>query len=138
MGPEAITKGTVQGKSNEGTKKKSEKDQEMERIIKRIRKARERARRALAKRSAGRKGENEELTPEDWWDKASANERVGWLRAYYAENGGDLKVEGAYLDTCARCAGKGSLTVFQDTGETKQEKCNTCHGTRFKRYFRAR
>ena len=61
-----------------------------------------------------------------------------WLRAYYAEFGGDLELIGAHLNGCPICGAEGKLTVFAQSGKAQKVDCSTCRGTRFKRWIRAR
>jgi hypothetical protein len=133
LGAETITKNTTQAKA-ESEEEKSDADQRMERLVKRIKEAQERARRAQAQQSG--RGEQED-TPEQWWEDASIDERTQWLRAYYAEHGGDLVVKAAFLDGCLTCGATGRLTIYGQSGEAEQAKCPTCRGTRFKRWVRA-
>ncbi len=56
---------------------------------------------------------------EAWWTKASAQSKMGWLRAYNAER--NLQVTEVKYEACAKCKGKGLL------GGSKL--CDRCYGT---------
>ena len=131
LGQAAILKDTTAQK--QAASNQSEGNKEVERMVERIRKAQERARRALQSQGGGEK----ESTPETWWDDASRDEKKVWLRAYYAEFGGDLVIVNAHLNACVTCAGEGRLTVFGQSGKAQKVECPTCHTTRFRRWIRA-
>ncbi len=133
LGADRILKDTKQGDAEKGDAKDqpTAADRELERIARRMAEARRRSQQAAS-------AKNEQVTEEDWWKAAQRVERALWLRAYYAENSGDLAVENAYSDPCITCAGEGTLEVTSDTGRPEKRKCPTCQGTRFMRSFRAR
>lgn len=132
LGAAAIQKDTVVEKQAEPEKAGG--SQDMERMAGRIQKAMERARRAASRQ--GPSGE-EQNTPEAWWEAATRDEKKVWLRAYYAEFGGDLVVVNAHLNPCVTCAGDGQLTVYGQTGKAQKVECPTCHGTQYRRWIRA-
>lgn len=133
LGAEAILKNTPQAKANAAAAP-SANEKELRRVRERLQLARERMQRA----SRGGGESRGDDTPEEWWQDATVDERWMWLRAYYAENSGDLVVESAHLNPCTTCAGDGRLTVYAESGKAQKLGCPTCHSTRFRRYIRAR
>ena len=96
-----------------------------------------RQRRERAGRGGGRRGGESRNTEEDWWDQADRNARVGWLRAYYAEHGGDLLVYRARVVPCINCIGSGQIEQLGTSGGVVAVECFLCHGTKFMRTIRA-
>ncbi len=129
LGDSAILKDTKQGKAGEQAPKDPAQEREIERIAKAIRAAMER-------RAKNEGGQNQEATDEDWWRLASRNEKANWLRAFYAENSGDLVVTAAFVAGCVSCGGEGTLPEVQN-GKVVRNKCFLCHGTKFLRSFYA-
>lgn len=108
---------------------KSEQQREMEDRMKRYLDNLE-AQRRSASASA------EDVSPEDWWRRASVTQRFQWLMAYYAEFGGDYKVLSIKFSYCATCAGGGYVEVMDissDGAKPRKKKCPTCHGVRVRR-----
>lgn len=136
LGAERIMKDTAAGKETAQGKDSSPEEKRIQALERRIREASERAKRALSA-SGGQADAAREETPEEWWKGATAELRKVWIQAYYAENGGDLKVEAAYVDACLVCTGEGFLRILGSSGKEQKLKCSTCHGTRFKRVVRA-
>ncbi|MHC4899862.1 MAG: hypothetical protein ACYTGW_22450 [Planctomycetota bacterium] len=136
LGDEAIIKDTRQAKAEEkDEKKKSQQDQELERLRKRIQEAIRRARRSGPTAGGDKK---KEITPDAWWEEASRDVRASFIRAYYVENSEDLEIVNAYLDNCPNCGGRGKIQEQMSTGQAQLVKCGVCHGTRFKRRIRAK
>ncbi len=136
LGDAKITANTQQGKEDKGAATPAnEQQQAAERQQRKIREFLERAKQA--QQAAGNNAGKEE-TDEDWWRNAPPDERANFLKAYYAENSGDLEVVTAHLTPCVMCAGLGYLEVLGNSGKTDKLKCLTCKGTKFKRWFRAR
>ena len=136
LGEDAIKKGSKQGAEEEKeTVQKTSEQKNIERMARRIREAVERSRRA----SSQQRGQEKVFTEDDWWADAKADARALWVRAYYAEFGGDLELVNAYVIDCVTCAGRGDLaTIGQTGGKERKVKCPTCQGTRHKRVIRAR
>lgn len=108
------------------------KDRDIERFAKLLRQAMER------RRSATQAGtEKKELTPDGWWDDASRQERVNWLRAYYAEFSGQLVVRYASVQQCISCYGEGTTPEVNQAGKPVRSKCFLCQGTKWLRSFKA-
>jgi hypothetical protein len=135
LGAEAILANTKQ-EDRDDQHEETEQEKEQRKTAERIQRARERARRATAQQGGGAKSSEE--TPDDWWKDATADQRAVWLRAYYAERGGDLELVSASLSNCSYCAGFGKETIVGDSGKVQKVDCPTCHGTRFTRTIRAR
>jgi hypothetical protein len=135
LGSDAILKDVKTVKSEQKAEP-TEQEKQQQRQEERIRRAIERAKSARAAQAVGEGAAGG--TPERWWESATPDERKVWIRAYYAEHGGDLKVEAAHLTECITCGGEGNLAQAGSSGTTQQVECPTCHGTRFKRWFRAR
>lgn len=132
LGADKVLKDTKQGSSEQkDPKQESAEEREFERLARRIAEARRRAQQAQGGQ------QQKAYTEEDWWRAAQPNERRLWIRAYYAEYGGDMEVLNAYVDPCVACGGEGRIEVIGDTGRPVKVNCATCQGTRFTRSFRA-
>lgn len=137
LGADAVLKDTKQGTANAArAQQQSDPDQarEVERLQRLLRAARDRQRAAQA---TGQGGAPKEPTDEDWWKDAAHNEKVSWLRAYYAEFGGDLKVSAAFVQPCVSCYGVGTIPEAGMDGKVVNVKCYLCRGTKWLRTFRA-
>lgn len=134
LGEKDILEDTKQGQANDAQQQKDPaQDREIERVAKLIREAMQRSR-AAAK---GQGGAPKEPTEEDWWADADHSQRTSWLRAYYAEHGGDLVVTIAYANPCISCYGAGTVPELGPQGKVQQTKCYLCHATKYTRAFRA-
>lgn len=136
LGDKEILKDTAVQKSldNQGSQKKEPagKDRDIERFAKLLRQAMER------RRSATQAGtEKKAQTDEGWWLDASKQERVGWLRAYYAEYSGQLVVTYASVQQCISCYGEGTTPEVGGDGKPVRSKCFLCQGTKWLRSFKA-
>jgi hypothetical protein len=136
---EGIQKGTnlAKAKEQQGAdepKKDEGSQRDVEKVARALKQALERRRAAV--QGGGQEGQKEQ-TEEDWWRQASRIERVGWLRAYYAEFGGQLKVTFASLEPCISCYGEGSTPEMSPEGKMVKTKCFLCHGTKWLRSFKA-
>jgi hypothetical protein len=132
LGDAAILKGTKQGQAQQKQPEDEKQQRDIERIMRAIRQGMER--RQQAQRAQG--GE-EEATDEGWWQEATRQEKVGWLRAYYAEFGGQLVVTFAYTQECISCYGSGQTTETGNEGKLQNVKCFLCHGTKWLRSIKA-
>ena len=78
----------------------------------------------------------EDVSPEDWWRRATVTQRFQWLLAYYSEFSGDYQVISVKFSYCNTCAGAGYIEVM-DMGsggaEQRKKKCPTCHGVQVRR-----
>jgi hypothetical protein len=78
----------------------------------------------------------EDVSPEDWWRRATVTQRFQWLLAYYSEFSGDYQVLSVKFSYCNTCAGNGYIEVM-DMGTTgakqRKKKCPTCHGVQVRR-----
>jgi hypothetical protein len=140
LGEEGIQKGTSQAKAKEqqgadDPKKDEGSQRDVEKIARALKQALER-RRAAAGQGGGQEGQKEQ-TDEDWWKQAARVEKVGWLRAYYAEFGGQLKVTFASLEPCISCYGEGTTPEMSPEGKMVRTKCFLCHGLKWLRSFKA-
>jgi hypothetical protein len=71
------------------------------------------------------------LTPDQWWDAASANDRKNWLLSYCAQKSGILKIAREWDENCDGCGGLGYRKVNQaSTGEEEAERCMVCNGAK--------
>jgi hypothetical protein len=136
LGEQGILKGTEAGKQRDKQQPAAPEgnDRDVERLAKLFRQAMER-RRAAVQGSGG--GAQQEQTDEDWWAQASRAERTGWLRAYYAEFGGQLVVTFQTVSPCISCYGEGSTPDMGPDGKMTRQKCFLCQGTKWLRSFRA-
>ncbi len=142
LGPDRVVAGTkVEGKGNDKTKGAPQDDPELDRVIRRMRDAADRAKRAAQSRAARNQqgqGQDQEETDEQWWANADHDDKESWLRAYFAEFGGQMEVVLAIASPCHNCSARGTITVVGTTGREQQEPCPVCHRTRFVRSLRAR
>lgn len=137
LGEAAILKGTQAGKVADRGKDKGKEApagnaQAIDRLARLLREAMDRRRAAAQGESGSRK-----LTEEDWWKQASRLEKVGWLRAYYAEFGNQLKVTYQTAAECISCYGAGTTTDMGPDGKPVQTECFLCQGTKWTRSFKA-
>lgn len=136
LGDKQILAKTQQEKAQAtGGKEKTQQQQQDERLQRKIQDFLKRSQEA--QKNAG--NAPKEATDEDWWKDASPDERVNFLRSYYAEFSGDMELVSAHVSPCRTCGGDGYLTALGSAGGKEQRlKCWTCKGTRFVRWIRAR
>ncbi len=72
---------------------------------------------AKKKADAGKK-EGEESDQEIFWRELNSYARSQWLIAFYAENGGDLRIVNEELSNCTDCGGTGTREVA-NTGSAR-------------------
>ena len=106
---------------------------EIERVARALKQALERRR---ANSQGGGQGRQEE-TDEDWWNGAKRVERLGWLRAYYAEFGGQMELTLASASPCISCYGQGTTPEMGPDGKIVRSPCFLCHNTKWMRSFKA-
>ncbi|MBL8755510.1 MAG: hypothetical protein JNK15_19575 [Planctomycetes bacterium] len=137
LGDKAILKDTAAGKEADKQKGAQEPtgqaDRTMEQFQKLLKQALDRRRQAMQQQGA----ENDQLTDEDWWRQAERNERLAWMRAFYAENGGQLVVTYATVSPCISCDGVGTTPVLGGDGKLTRNTCFLCQNTKYMRSFRA-
>ncbi|MBP8299471.1 MAG: hypothetical protein KA020_03840 [Planctomycetes bacterium] len=140
LGDAGILKDTEVGKAKDQQKQGAEKedpnDRDVQRIAKLLKDALQR-RNAASRGAGGQQDQQKEQTDEDWWQQASRDERRGWLRAYYAEFGGQLKLTFAAVSPCISCYGQGTTPEMGGDGKMVQMKCFLCHATKWLRSFKA-
>jgi hypothetical protein len=135
LGKDNILKGTETGKAIEkqkGAQQPQQPDANMDKLLKELKKALERRRAAVQSQ-----GEAKEQTEDDWWNDAERNEKIGWLRAFYAEYGGQLEVTFATVSPCISCYGEGTVPEIGPDGKMVHNKCFLCQSTKFTRSFKA-
>jgi hypothetical protein len=128
LGEERAKAGLHEAESEEDSGK-SEEQRLMEERMKRFMDNLEAGRRAKA-------AKDEDVSPEDWWRRASVTNRFQWLLAYYAEFSGDYEIINIRFNLCNTCAGKGFLEyvdVAAQGAKTKRRKCPTCHTVQVRR-----
>jgi hypothetical protein len=129
-----ILAGTERLAQQEKQKQSSPDDARENKVLERImRQAMERRRAAAQQGGAG----DEEQTDEGWWNEATRADRTNWLRAYFAESGGQLVVTYASVSACVSCLGRGTLPDLGPDGKVIQKKCFLCHDTKWVRSFKA-
>lgn len=135
LGEDGILKGTKQGevKDKQAPPKEQGNSRDVERLARALREALERRRAAVQGQGAGQ----QEQTDEDWWRQASRSERTSWLRAYYAEFGGQLVVTYQGVQPCISCYGEGTTPEVDPEGKLVRNKCFLCQGTKWLRSFKA-
>ncbi|HZN39088.1 MAG TPA: hypothetical protein VFD82_09805 [Planctomycetota bacterium] len=96
-------------------------------------------REAYERRRADAQGEQggKQLTEEDWWRGALPAERNSWLRAYYAEFGGQLVLTYRSVERCMSCYALGTTTAIGTDGKMEQVPCFLCQKTKWVRSFKA-
>jgi hypothetical protein len=135
LGETAILKDTEAGKQQGKQPAKAANEQEardVERFAKLLRQAMERRR---GQQQAG--GEQEEETEADWWRKAERQERTSWLRAFYAESGGQMVITYATVSPCVACYAEGTTVETNAEGKMVRTTCFLCHKTKQIRSFKA-
>ena len=80
----------------------------------------------------------EGLTPEEWWEDQSTEEKSRWLSAYYAELSGQLRVIEARGRPCRHCDARGYMEGTDDKGEVIRITCPICKDLKFERLVRCR
>ncbi|MHC5036900.1 MAG: DnaJ-like cysteine-rich domain-containing protein [Planctomycetota bacterium] len=73
------------------------------------------------------------MSPDDWWEIATADMKYQWMLAFYAENGGQMEVVRVEMKDCPNCRGRGYVTFLSagggPTGEesgTQKRMCPRC------------
>jgi hypothetical protein len=138
LGEAGVTKGTETNKqAGKADAKESGNERELERVGRALREAMERRR--AANQGAGQGGgeAKRELTDQEWWAQCSRVERAGWLRAYYAEFGGQMVVSYASTEPCPSCYGVGTLAEPGPDGRPVRRNCFLCHNTKWLRRIKA-
>jgi len=137
LGNEAILKDTATGKDLDKQKGGNEQaptnDPNVDRFAKLLKEALDRRRQAVQGQPEGQK----EQTDEGWWRQAGRAERIGWLRAFYAEFGGQLVVTFATVSPCISCYGEGTVPELAPDGTMVRNKCFLCQNTKWLRSFKA-
>ena len=136
LGEKEILKGTAAGKAKDKQQasrpeQPAGQDRDIERFAKLLRQAMER------RRGQAQQGGQREQTEEGWWGDASKSEQASWLRAYYAEYGGELKVTYATAQQCISCYGAGTTPEMGPEGRMVRMKCYLCQDTKWVRSFKA-
>lgn len=134
LGEPAILKDTAAGKEKEKQNKQppAADQRAVEQYAKLLREALQRR----SQQAAGA-GQQEEMTPEGWWSQATRAERISWLRAYYAEFGGQLVLTFASASPCISCYGEGTTPDMGPDGKPTRTKCFLCQQTKWLRSFKA-
>ncbi len=135
LGEQGVLKGTEVGKqkSQQDSQKEDPNDRDVQKVARALKQAYDRRRSA----SQGQAGEDKEQTDEEWWQSATRIDRVGWLRAYYAEFGGQLVITYASVQPCISCYGEGTTAEMGGDGKMTKLKCYLCHATKWLRSFKA-
>ncbi|MCA8948458.1 MAG: hypothetical protein KDE27_03090 [Planctomycetes bacterium] len=137
LGEQAIIKGTdVEANKNKQPSSKQPADpnsREIDRIARAMKQAMERRRAA----GGGAGQERAEQSDEEWWAESKAADRAGWLRAFYAENGGELQLVSASASPCVSCYGEGTTVDMGPDGKPIRTPCFLCHNTKWMRSFKA-
>lgn len=136
LGEAGIMKGTEAGKAKDKQQQPATNatDPNVERLARLMRQAMDRRRAAVQGAGAGAP---QEQTEDDWWAQASRVERTGWLRAYYAEFGGQLVITYQSVSPCISCYGEGSTPEMSPEGKLVRQECFLCQGTKWVRSFNA-
>ena len=136
LGEQGIVKNTDSQAANKAAA--AEEDKTSDREMERFRKVMQEAMRNRMRSMQAQGGEQqEEQTEEGWWQSAARGERISWLRAFYAENGGQLVVRNAFVSSCITCYGAGNTLSITSDGKPQRSKCPMCHGTKLLRSLKA-
>ncbi|MBX3464481.1 MAG: hypothetical protein KF830_15030 [Planctomycetes bacterium] len=137
LGEERILKGTRQGdaKAQQEPPRDTGNTRQVEQLARALREALERRRNQIQGQGGG--GAREPMEPDAWWRQASRPERTSWLRAYYAESGGQLVVTYQSVTPCISCYGEGTTPETDGQGRLVRNKCFLCQGTKWLRSFKA-
>jgi tetratricopeptide (TPR) repeat protein len=94
-----------------------------------------RAQEAKKRRSQASSGKelSEGITPDEWWERASTDDRIRWMTAYYAESSGHINVLRAKPRNCRTCEAIGFIEVMNDKGEVEAQTCPTCKSLKYER-----
>jgi hypothetical protein len=76
---------------------------------------------------------SEGITPDEWWERSSTDERVRWMTAYFAESSGHLLVLRAKPRNCRTCEAVGLIEVQNEKGEVEAQTCPVCKGLKYER-----
>ncbi|MBL8725777.1 MAG: hypothetical protein JNK49_17165 [Planctomycetes bacterium] len=135
LGADAVVKGSEVAKAlKQNEAKEDVNDREVQRNARAMRQAAERQRAAMRNQASDQK---KEQTDQEWWAAAVRAERIGWLRAYYAEFGGQMVVTSATNQPCAACYGEGTLPEPGPDGKMTRRNCSMCHATKWLRTIKA-
>ncbi len=67
-------------------------------------------------------------TPDEWWRKVGSAGRKSWMKAYYAENSGQMQDLRERWESCGRCGATGTIKFAGGQGETLRVTCPRCAG----------
>lgn len=67
-------------------------------------------------------------TREEWWKGASPGTKADWMKAYFAENGGQVELVGERRAECPTCTGNRVISFRGSQGQTIQVTCPRCAG----------
>ena len=70
------------------------------------------------------------ITKEQWWKKVDSTQRAFWMRAWYAENGRQMKVESKHMRNCNQCGASGRLKSLSSQGGASVITCPRCQGNK--------
>lgn len=133
LGEDAIMKDTDQSKAAKPDPAAAPTDTtQADKLKKLMKEALDRRRQA----DQGQEG-TKQLTEEDWWNGATPVERNGWLRAYYAEFGGQLVLTYRSVERCISCYAAGTTLSIGTDGKMEQVPCFLCQRTKWVRSFKA-
>jgi hypothetical protein len=76
---------------------------------------------------------SEGITPDEWWEQTSTDDRVRWATAYFAEASGHINVLRAKPRNCRTCDAVGFIEVLNEKGEVEALICPTCKGLKYER-----
>lgn len=137
LGEQGVIKDTAVAQAQnkqQQVEKAPENSRDVERVQRALKQMLER-RRAAAQ--GGAAGEEREQTDEDWWREASRVDRAGWLRAYFAEFGGQMVLTYANASQCVTCYAAGTTLTMGPDGKPMRTPCFLCHGTKWLRTIKA-
>jgi hypothetical protein len=73
------------------------------------------------------------ITPDEWWTKATTDDRIRWLAAYYAEFGDALTLLRAKPRPCRTCEAAGFIEQIDERNEIQINTCPVCKGLKYER-----
>ncbi|MHC4845486.1 MAG: hypothetical protein ACYTCU_04905 [Planctomycetota bacterium] len=111
----------------------SEEDEDLQDRIDKVLKKRAAEARQRAKSRRSSRSLEEGISPDEWWEQATSDDRMRWLMAYYSEFSGHISVLRAKPRNCRTCEASGRIEVMNEKGEVEAALCPTCKGLKYER-----
>lgn len=112
-------------KSGRGRGRRRQQDQRVKELQKRYR---QRNGRGGEPQQGGQPRQPRLVTKDEWWEGVDSVQRSFWMRAYYAEKGGKMKVTNTTWRPCPECGGTGTIKEIGGDGRVVKLTCPRSHG----------